>query len=69
MLSAQSKKHSKPMPIGRSAYHENGAKERFLTHTPKAEIDYCRACSIPVEKCKGKCNVKALAAKNDRASV
>ena len=42
-------------PVGRSAYHE--------------EINYCEHCTVPASKCKGKCNVKALASKNDRASI
>lgn len=56
-------------PVGRSAYHEEKAKEHFLTHTPPEEINYCQNCTVPASKCKGKCNVKELASKNDRASI
>lgn len=56
-------------PVGRSAYHEEKAKEKFFTHTPPEEINYCEHCTVPASKCKGSCNVKVLASKNDRASI
>lgn len=69
MISERTKPHRKATPVARSAYHENRAQERYGTHTPQEEIDYCEHCTVPASKCKGSCNVKELASKNDRASV
>jgi hypothetical protein len=68
MISERTKPHRKSTPVARSAYYETQAK-RHGSHTPQEEIDYCEHCTVPANKCKGKCNVKELASKNDRASV